>query len=78
MVLIGRDRACPCGAWLAVWPDETSCSHHERPTDAHAMRSSLPRRQDGASQEDLHRLPNRSRKDRDKDANGTAQGDRHG
>ncbi len=38
----------------------------------------LPWSQDGASQEDLHMLPNRSRKDRGKDSNGTAKGDRQG
>jgi hypothetical protein len=38
----------------------------------------LPRSKDGASHEDLHMLPNRARKDRCKDANGAAKGDRQG
>jgi hypothetical protein len=33
---------------------------------------------DGASEEDFHVLPNWSRKDRRKDSNGTAKGDRQG
>ena len=33
---------------------------------------------DSASEEDFHVLPNRARKDRRKDANGTAKGDRQG
>ena len=38
----------------------------------------LARGKDGASAEDLHVLPNRSRKDGDADANDTAKGDRQG
>ena len=36
------------------------------------------RGKDGASEQDFHVLPNRSRKDGDEDANDTAKGDRQG
>ena len=38
----------------------------------------LPWSKDGAGHKDFHMLPNRARKDRGKDANGTAKGDRQG
>ena len=38
----------------------------------------LPRSKDGAGQEDFHMLPHGARKDRGKDPNGTAKGDRQG